>query len=388
MLRSASVEGVDRERLERARALLERAVEKRAFAGAVAAISLRGEAIAHWAVGHAQIEPADRARPMAPDTIFDLASVTKPVAGATATLLLLEHGELSLEDPICRFLPELNGNGRSEITVRQVLTHTSGLAAWLPLYCAAREPEAALRAIAQAPLDHRPGSAVQYSDLGFGLLAFVVEKITGTPFDRFVAREVLAPLGMKDTSFRPDPALRDRIAATERGNRWEEAMVRQSGREFADFRTHVTVGEVNDGNTHYALGGVSSLAGLFGSAPDLLAFARMWLGEGKRLLAPATIAEAISDQTGAMPRGRGLGWGILRKGWVPPEASGYRFFGDLLGPRTFGHTGFTGTSIAIDPDRALAVVLLTNRVHPDASSSGLEAVRPRFHNLVAAALSK
>ena len=382
------VEGVDRERLERARRVLERGVEQRAFPGAVALVSLRGETVAHWAVGHAQIDPADRTRAMAPDTIFDLASVTKPVAGATAALLLLEQGELSLEDPVGRFIPELAANGRAEITVRHVLTHTSGLAAWLPLYCVAREPQAALRAIAQAPLDHRPGTAVQYSDIGFALIAFVVERITGMPFDRFVAAEVLAPLGMKDAGFRPDAARRDRIAATERGNRWEEAMVRQSGREFADFRTQVQVGEVNDGNTHYALGGVSSLAGLFATAPDLLALARMWLGDGKRLLSPATIAEAISDQTRSMPRGRGLGWGILRKGWVPPEASGYRFFGDLLGPRTFGHTGFTGTSIAIDPDRGLVIILLTNRVHPDASAAGLDVLRPRFHNVVAGALSK
>jgi CubicO group peptidase (beta-lactamase class C family) len=322
---------------------------------------------------------------MTAETIFDVASVTKPVAGATATLILLEHGALSLDDAVARFLPDFAGNGKEEITIRHLLTHTSGLPAWLPLYTVAREPPAALRAIAQAPLDARPGTAVSYSDLGFALLAFVVERIASEPFDRFVAKEVLGPLGMKDSAFRPDASLRGRIAATERGNRWEEAMVRQSGRVFDAWRTHVQVGEVNDGNTFYALGGVSSHAGLFCTADDLHAFARSWLRGG--LLSPATIAEATSDQTLGLPRGRGLGWGLLRKGRKPPEEGGYRAYGDLLGPRTFGHTGFTGTSIAIDPDRNLVVILLTNRVHPDAATSGLDALRPRFHNMIATAIA-
>jgi CubicO group peptidase (beta-lactamase class C family) len=370
-------------RLERARTLLRRGIEERAFPGVVALVAQRGEILARWALGHAQIEPAGSVRPMTPDTIFDLASVTKPIAGATATLILLEHGALSLDDAVCRFLPEFAGNGKEEITIRHVLTHTTGLPSWLPLYTVARDPAAALRAIAQAPLDTRPGTAVSYSDLGFALLAFVVARIASEPFEQFVAKEILGPLEMKDARFRPDAALRDRIAATERGNRWEEAMVSQSGRSFEGWREHVQIGEVNDGNTFYALDGVSSHAGLFATADDLHAFAQSWLGGG--LLSSATLAEATSDQTAGLPRGRGLGWGLLRKGRKPPEEPGYRAYGDLLGPRTYGHTGFTGTSIAIDPDRELVVILLTNRVHPDAGASGLDAIRPRFHNLIATA---
>jgi CubicO group peptidase (beta-lactamase class C family) len=181
-------------------------------------------------------------------------------------------------------------------------------------------------------------------------------------------------------------------------------MVRTLGETFADWRDYVQVGEVNDGNTFYALRGISSHAGLFSSAPDLLKFATMYLTGGQGILSPATIAEATSNQTDGLPKSRGLGWELLRKGrqahaeWAPSEAAqrvhpalrdGWptpRAYGDLLSGRTFGHTGFTGPSLAINPESGLSVILLTNRTHPDADNDRIGPMRTRFHNLVAASL--
>jgi CubicO group peptidase (beta-lactamase class C family) len=222
--------------------------------------------------------------------------------------------------------------------------------------------------------------------------------------DQLLQARVWGPLGMRDTGYSPAAALRPRIAATELGNQYERAMLERLGVAFADWRDYLQVGEVNDGNTFYALGGISSHAGLFSSAPDLLRFASRYLGGGTGVLSPATLAEACSDHTGGLARSRGLGWEVLRKGrlpraeWAPSAATARvhgaarytlpvpRPYGDLLSGRTFGHTGFTGTSLAIDPERGLVVVLLTNRTHPTVNEA-IGWLRPRFHNLVAAALT-
>jgi CubicO group peptidase (beta-lactamase class C family) len=213
---------------------------------------------------------------------------------------------------------------------------------------------------------------------------------------------------MRETGFNPQGTRRARAAATEHGNRFERAMVANVGETFAGWREHVLVGEVNDGNTYYPLGGVSSHAGLFSTAADLRIFSQMFLNRGvvngRRIFSPSAIAEATSDQTAGLAQSWGLGWQLLRKGrqpreeWAPSPAATkifpanrYAFpvprpFGDLLSGSTYGHTGFTGTSVAVDPARELIVILLTNRTHPDASNFAINHVRPRFHNLVAAAL--
>ncbi len=364
---------VDPQQLAKAQTFLERAVADGAFAGAVALIAVGGRVVAHWAIGRAQVEPDER--PMQLDTIFDLASLTKPLAGATAALLLLEDGVWSLDDAVATFIPEFAAGGKGEVTLRQLLTHSSGLAPWAATYAHARDPESALQFVCSLPLTYMPGSGAQYSDLGFSMIGHLVRRVTGSGIDAFLSRRAWTVLGMLDTGYLPADSLRPRIAATERGNAFERVMLSDRGESFDDWRDHVLVGEVNDGNTHYALGGISSHAGLFSSAPDVLKFAMMYLGEGALLLSPATLAAATANHTVGLPSARGLGWELR------PRAGG-----NLLSPRAFGHTGFTGTSLVIDPERRLAIILLTNRIHPVANNERIASVRPRFHNMVAASL--
>jgi CubicO group peptidase (beta-lactamase class C family) len=369
----------------------------------VALIALDGDVIAHWAVGNAQVEPDPR--PMKPDMVFDLASLTKAVGGATAALLLLEDGVWSLDDAVARFIPEFAQHGKRDVTLRHLLTHTAGFAGWVCTYAHASDPESVLTYICALPLADLPGTRVVYSDIGMSLVGHLVRRVTGAGVDVLLRDRVWGPLGMKDTGYNPSRDRRARIVATERGNRYEKAMVRNLGEPFDEFRTDVIVGEVNDGNTWYPLGGVSTHAGLFSTADDLFTFAQTLLEGGHGMLSTASISEAIRDQTVGLGQSRGLGWQLLQKGlrtreelatnaWArrvfPPSRysfPGVRPYGDLLGPRTFGHTGFTGTSLAIDPDTGLVVILLTNRIHPDADNFLLEVYRPRFHNMVASALS-
>jgi CubicO group peptidase (beta-lactamase class C family) len=396
----------DPKRLDRARALLERAVAEGAFPGAVALIARGGRVAAHWAVGHAQTEPVRR--PMRRDTVFDLASVTKAVAGATAALLLLEDGVWSLDDAVARFIPEFAARGKQDVTLRHVLTHTTGFSGWVPTYARAADSDGVLRVICDLELGDAPGTVVRYSDIGMSLVGHLVRRVTGEGIDRLLQRRVWGPLGMRETGFNPQGARRARAAATERGNRFERAMVDNVGETFTGWREHVLVGEVNDGNTFYPLGGVSSHAGLFSTAEDLRVFCQMYLDggaiDGTRILSPSTIADATADQTVGLTQSWGLGWQLLRKGrqpreeWAPSPAATkifpatrYAFpvprpFGDLLSGATYGHTGFTGTSVAVEPTRELIIILLTNRTHPDAGNFAINHVRPRFHNLVAAAL--
>jgi CubicO group peptidase (beta-lactamase class C family) len=391
------------ERLPRAHAFLERGVADGAYAGAVALIALDSDVVAHWAVGDAQVEPESDRRSMTPDTIFDLASLTKAVGGATAALLLLEDGVWSLDDAVARFIPEFAQHGKRDVTLRHLLTHTAGFAGWVCTYAHATDPESALSYICALPLASLPGTTVVYSDIGMSIVGHLVRRVTGAGVDVLLRDRVWGPLGMTDTGYNPPVERRARIAATERGNRYEQAMVRNLGEPFDGFRTEVIVGEVNDGNTWYPLGGVSTHAGLFSTARDLFTFAQTLLEGGRGVLSQASIAEAIRDQTARLGQSRGLGWQLLQKGlrtreelattaWArrvfPPSRyslPGVRPYGDLFGPRTFGHTGFTGTSLAIDPDTGLIVILLTNRIHPDADNFLLEVYRPRFHNMVASA---
>ncbi|MHB8618454.1 MAG: serine hydrolase domain-containing protein [Chloroflexota bacterium] len=397
--------GFDTERLGKAYDLLRQAAAEGAFPGAVALVGRRGQVAAHWAVGHAQLEPEQRS--VLPDAIFDLASLTKPVAGATAALLLLEDGRWSLDDAVTRFIPEFGQGDKGEVTIRHLLSHSAGFSGWVASYTNASDPEAALRVICDLDLGYAPGTDVQYSDVGFSVIGHLVRRVTGESIDQLLLRRVWEPLGMGDTGYNPTASSRHRIAATERGNRYEQALVRNLGASFDRWRDEVLVGQANDGNTYYALGGISSHAGLFSTAGDLWIFAQMYLNggavAGHRVLSPATITEATSNHTAGLARSRGLGWELLRKGrqareeWAPSPARRRLFpdsdagpaarpYGDLLSGRTYGHTGFTGTSLAIDPERELTIVLLTNRIHPDANNPGINSVRPRFHNLVAASL--
>jgi CubicO group peptidase (beta-lactamase class C family) len=285
------------------------------------------------------------------------------VATTSAVARLVGDGRLALDAPVQRYLPAWTGGGRGAVTVRHLLTHTSGLPAWRPLYKEAPSPAAALALVYATDVDTVPGVRYLYSDLGAILLGEVVARVSGEPLDAYAARALFAPVGMRDTRFRPAPAERARIAPT----------------EYDPWRQRHLRGEVHDENAH-ALGGVAGHAGLFSTADDLVRLARMYLGggelDGRRVLDAAVVAEFTRRQDPAVSH-RALGW---------ETATGQNSAGRALSAAAFGHTGFTGTSLWIDPERDLFVLLLTNRVNPTRQNVKIGGVRTRLADAVSAAL--
>lgn len=355
--------GIDPFRLEAAFHLLEEEIAQSRLPGAVAVIARFGKVAAHRALGWAAVEP--ERRPMSPNTLFDLASLTKVMATLPAVLRLVEQGAFRLDDPLSLFFPDFRDEGREEIRIRHLLTHTAGFPPGSPVL---REPagsrEERIGRIASIPLEERPGSRVVYTDLGFILLGELVAKVSGQPLDRFVREQIHQPLGLTHAGYLPSGEAARNAAAT----------------EYRDYLGRHQCGEVHDENAT-ALGGIAGHAGLFATAPEVAAYGQLWLDGGAGVLAPATVAAATRDQTIGVPGQdhRGLGWIV-----VQPD-SAYMSCGDLFAPGSFGHTGFTGTSLWVDPSRQLVVALLTNRVHFGRTDHILR-LRPRFHNAVAAAL--
>ncbi|HEX2081698.1 MAG TPA: serine hydrolase [Longimicrobium sp.] len=293
-------------------------------------VHLRGYGTVDWAPGSAEVTDS---------TLFDLASVTKVVATTTAAMILEEEGRLDLDRAVASYLPELTDSAKQAITVRMLLTHRGGLEAFAPLYRTHRGRQQYLEQINARPLRHPPGTQTVYSDWDLILLQLIIERITGQELDAFVRDRIFAPLGMRETGFRP-AFPRDRIAATERDT----------------SRGGLIWGEVHDPNA-WAMGGVAGHAGLFGSARDLAVFAQMLLNGGEygtvRILRPQTLARWTAPQVAGSSRA--LGW---------DTPSGESSAGHFFSPRSFGHTGYTGTSVWVDPERGLFVVLLTTRVNP------------------------
>lgn len=347
-----------------------------AFAGAVGLVLHRGEVVLHRAAGWACREP--EYVPMTTDTIFDLASLTKVVATLPCVLRLATEDRLLLDRPVRAVLPALGtAEWSARVTVRHLLSHTSGLPAWRPLYLEAHGPDEYLAAIARVAPEAAPGERVIYSDLNFLLLGELVRAYTGRDIATVAQELVFGPLGLT-TTFCPPPAWQRRIAATERGNAYEQALAGPAAATFPRWRTEVIWGAVHDGNAFYGLDGIAGHAGLFGAATDLARYGQFWLQcgvwAGRELLPAALVAEAIRPQA----PGRGLGWVLASSG--ASSAHG-------LSPNAFGHTGFTGTSLWIDPERALVIVLLTNRVHP-VVRDGIESVRAAFTAAVARAIQE
>ena len=342
-------------------AILEAGVRDSTFPGAFAVIGTRNQVLLERAAGH-----LDWASSPAPDdsTLWDLASLTKVVALTTAMMQLWERGLVDLDAPVQRYLPAFQGPLKERVTVRQLLTHSSGLPAWRPLYLEGPTPDSILSLIYATPLDTMPGVRMVYSDLGAILLGQIVVRVAGQPFDQYVADRVFRPLGMRDTRFRPPPELWDRVAPTEVDTAWCERQLR---------------GEVHDENA-FALGGVSSHAGLFSSGRDMARFARMLLSggelDGVRIVAPRTIAMFTTVQDSILSH-RALGW---------EKPDGRNSAGHRLSARAFGHTGFTGTSIWVDPEQDLFIVLLTNRVNPSRARTGILRVRVELADAVVAAV--
>ncbi len=354
-----------------------------AVAAAVAAGDLPGAVVLVWHAGHTVYRKAFGLRAMVPapepmtvDTLFDLASLTKVVATTTAVMMLVEEGRVGLGVPAARYLPGFERHGKAAITVEQVLTHVSGLRAGFDLGRAFEGYETAIEQVFEERPVAAPGTRFIYSDLNFVLLGELVARVSGLPLEAFAARRIFGPLGMDHTLFRPPPRLRPRIAPTEAcaGLEWPCAGVAAGATMLR--------GVVHD-PTARRMGGAAGHAGLFGTASDLARFGAMLLSDGAlggaRILAPLTAARLRSPATppGLRDR-RGLGWDI------DSRYSASR--GDLFPVGSFGHTGFTGTSIWIDPASETLVILLSNRVHPDGEGD-VRALRAQVATLAAAAVT-
>jgi CubicO group peptidase (beta-lactamase class C family) len=389
--------------MERVESVLDNAVGSGVVPGAVALVRHQGAVVLHRAFGEAQ--SSDTTRPMSLDTRFDLASLTKPLVGAGVALALVDRGAVSLDEEITRFLPELRSVHGTGVTLRRLLSHSAGVRGWRPLYVWARTRDDILEAVDGLGLASDPGSRFEYSDIGFIVLGIALERIGRSRLDDLARELLFTELGLERTSYTPTGPAED-FAVTERGNAFERRMAEWAGMDFADWRTEFHPGEVNDGNSHYGLGGVSAHAGLFSDAADLGVLGEMWRNggswEASQVLSSAVIAAATSDQAPAGAR-RGLGWELMKSGapslaelsradagFFPPTASPFspRSSGELLSDRAFGHTGFTGTSMWIDPERELVMVLLTNATHPAVDlDRPLNALRARFHNAAVASVT-
>jgi CubicO group peptidase (beta-lactamase class C family) len=353
--------------------------EEGAYAGAVALIAQEGEIKLHRATGWAVKEPFRV--PMTPETIFDLASLTKVTATLPSVLQLIDAGKVRLDQPVGEVVPGFGCEGWKErVTIRRLLSHSAGFPAWQAVYLDGTGPEAYLQAIAAVEPAYEPGSQVIYSDFSFILLAEVVRRITGDDISTYSAREVFAPLGMPETMFTPASALRERIAATEIGNPYEYNTCGERAAEFPSWRTELIRGEVHDGNAFYGLGGIAGHAGLFSTAADLFRYGQCWLNggelDGERVISEGLVREATREQA----PGRGLGWRLP----TPDPEENPLDPGRALGPRSYGHTGFTGTMLWMEPEHQFVVVLLTNRVHPTVVEK-IGAVRRAFSRAIAEA---
>jgi CubicO group peptidase (beta-lactamase class C family) len=338
--------------------LLESFRERGAFPGGVAAVGYHGTLVHLYPFG--QLSYSADAAPVITDTLYDLASLTKIVATTSMAMILVDEGRLDLDRPVQDFLPGFSGPGKEAVTVRHLLTHSSGLEATAPLFKEIRGKAAYVERIQALDLVYSPGSRSVYSDLGIILLGEVLEQAAGQPLEAFVRERVLDPLGMRDTTFRPPAELRPRIAPT----------------EFDAWRGRLIQGEVHDENA-FAMGGVAPHAGLFGTAGDLARFAQMMLNGGRPIISRETV-ELFTRKAGIPGSDRALGWDTK-------SAEGSSA-GTLFSPTSFGHTGFTGTSLWIDPERQIFLILLTNRVHPTRENNLIREVRPAIADAVIRAL--
>ncbi|WP_342248856.1 serine hydrolase domain-containing protein [Sphingomonas sp. OTU376] len=337
----------------------------KAFPGAVLAVGQHGKLLAVKAFGHIDSEAGAPAMPR--NAIFDLASLTKVVATTSAAALLYDRGRLDLDAPVQRYLPEFAGTpGHEAITVRHLLSHSSGFKAPARvLWGNASDRAGILRQIHTMPVGSPPGTVYVYQDFNLILVGEIVERIAGQPLDRFLKQELFGPLGMKDTGFNPSPKLMSRIVPTEQDDKFRHRLMR---------------GQVHDENA-YVMGGVAGHAGLFSTAVDLARIGQLYLNygrwHGRQLLKPETVKLFMQPQ--GLPAGssRALGWDM-------PSEKG--FTGPLGSPRAIIHTGFTGTSIYIDPDRDAFIILLTNRVNPTRNNAEIFKARPAIHTAVLTAL--
>jgi len=358
--------------------LLSRCIAAGDFPSAVYLVAENNRIMFSDALGQAVRDPG---RPASLDTIYDLASLTKPLITGLLCAKLIELGELTLDSAVANYLGEFDRTDRHGITVRQLLVHTSGLPAWRPLYITSGgEPDAALGAIAAETLESPPGTRVIYSDLNFIALGFLLERLTGMKLGNLAHTEIFTPLGLQRTLFNPAAAMQTEVAACETGNSYERQMCESTlpDRPYEGWRSNLIWGEVHDGNAHF-LGGVAGHAGLFSTAGDTLCLANQFLARQTELLSPETCKLFRTNMTEGLNEARSPGWHLATK-----QSSA----GPDLPPDAFGHTGFTGTSCWIDPNYDRVFLLLTNRTHvPTLPFADIKSVRQQFHSLAVAALN-
>lgn len=343
----------------RAADVVQRAIEARAFPAAVVEVGTRERVVWRQAFGTLDYTTSAATQP---DTIFDLASLTKVIATTSLTMRLVDAGRINPDDPVRHWIADWRGTDRDSVTLRSLLLHSSGLTAWLPFFRDHLGRQEFQHAICSLPLEYAPDTKSIYSDLGFILLGFAIEDAGGASLQSqthaFLRGITSAPM-----MFNPPSSLRVVIAPTEQDS----------------WRGRMLVGEVHDENC-WALGGAAGHAGLFGTAEAVGDFARAMLdgvnGSDRRVAAPATVRAFVAR--GSVPGSRALGWDTM----LPTSSCGTR-----MSSTAFGHTGFTGTSLWIDPIREAYVVFLTNRVHPTRENTAIQQVRPTLHDEVLAALS-
>jgi serine-type D-Ala-D-Ala carboxypeptidase len=332
----------------------------------------RGRDLSVVARGHAVVTP--EVISVTPETIFDLASLTKTLATTLLLLMEAEAGQLRLDDPVATYVPEFGGSDRRDVTLLHLATHTSGLPKWRPLYVDPGDTERVAGALGALPLEYETGTRVVYSDPNFILLGIALERIAGRRLDALFAERVAGPLGLTRTGFMPAPELRAEIAASERGNAFERRMCGDECASFGGWRTDVIWGEVHDGNAHF-LGGVAGHAGLFGTAFETARIAEQFLPGAELLRSDESFDLVRRNLTPGLEEHRSVGWQLAS---TPDSAAG-----PALAPESFGHLGFTGTSVWVEPSRERVYVLLTNRVHPTWRDIPMNTIRRRAHELMA-----
>jgi uncharacterized protein YbbC (DUF1343 family) len=364
--------GVDAARLALIDDVVTAAIAEKKLPGAVVVVGRGDLVVFRKAYGNRALQPS--AEPMTLDTIFDVASLTKVVATTSAVMMLVEDGKIRLTDPVAQYIPSFAKYGKDRITVRHLMTHMSGLRPDVDLADPWVGYEAAINLASEEVLSAAPGRQVIYSDIGYFLLADIVAKVSGQPFDQFVATRLFKPLGMADTMFNPPATLRNRIAPTETCTPY--------GWPCAGPGAEMLRGTVHD-PTARRMGGVAGHAGLFSTADDISRFARMLLHggalAGARVMSPLTVARMTSPSTPEeQPNVRGLGWDM--------DSSYSSNRGELLPIGSFGHTGFTGTSIWVDPATEVYVLFMSNRVHPDGKGD-VTPLRARVATIAASAFT-
>lgn len=355
-------------------------IEAGDFPSAVYLVGENGEFVFADALGDAVREP--ESRPATLETIYDLASLTKPLITGLLCAQLVERGELKLDGPIVNYLSDLDQPDKRAITIRQLLTHSSGLPAWRPLYLLAEVAGDVLQAIAAEPLTYKPGERVVYSDLGFIVLGFLLQRSSDRSLKELAQEEIFAPLALRNTFFNPAIAARTGVAACETGNAYERDMCERDfpARTYEHWRNEVIWAEVHDGNAHF-LGGFAGHAGLFSNARDTFQLANQFIGPQSTLLKSETCELFRQNLTPGLNEARAFAWQLAGTkdssagAWLPNDA--------------FGHTGFTGTSCWIDAAQHRVFLLLTNRTHSHALPfANINSVRREFHSLAVNALNR